>query len=309
VAAHLRTLTAYAELALEHLWRTWGRKASLLLFVFLGCAQGGASFSADQDQLEFRLREVIIQNRTAISSRDVAAVKQQLEPFGEAGTPLLIKLATTKWDGTDYAARTLLVMDMEAHGRLLFSLMPSLDRTVWGELMTVFFIEKIRNPEFPFSQELYKEAISTFHGPGPYYVCDDLIVRTIAHTGSSKDIQLLEKCPGTPVVVGSLARLGSEKHLAKIRQLLAIVPKKLTWKRYDELLKPLEAARVSGRRELVPVLCRYIYIPAIADHDMVGDTAIVAMDALEAILRDGRFPEPKFWYAECEKYGVKRQRR
>ena len=279
-----------------------------MLFVFVGCAQVDASFSADQDQLEFRLREVIIQNRTAISSRDLAAVKHQLEPFGEAGIPLLIKLATTKWDGTDYAARALLVMDMDAHGRFLFSVMPSLDRTVWSELMVVFFTEKLRNPHFPFSHELYNEALSSFHGPGPYHLCGDLIVKTIAYTGSSKDIPLLEKCPQTPSAVGSLARLGSQKHIAAISQRLAMVPKRMTWKKYDELLKPLEAAGISGSKELVPLLCRYIYIPTIHDHDVVGDTSTIAMMALEEILRDGRFPEPNFWYAECEKYEVKRQR-
>jgi hypothetical protein len=214
-----------------------------------------------------------ILNRPRVSSSKSACQEhaEDLKSFGDSAIPLLASLLN---EFSFVASQTMLEIDSNKAGPLLFSSMPKSDHFVQFFTFSFFIQSMNKGEKLPFARELHDAAVRCLEA-GTDSDAAEMELIAIGFTGSDSDYPLLEHIyeshpPMEAGVViglkaasaGALARLGHEKYLKEIEVILAEpIPARIPPTRAAQLQRAMSKAGFSQNPRFIPLLARHLGDP------------------------------------------------
>ncbi len=212
---------------------------------------------------------------------------EALKPFGEETLPLLAEFLTGDFD-LSYEALQTMLLDPDRAAPLVLAAIPRMQGQP-GEIALEVYTSAARdNPAFPHRRELHDAALGVLARGA-----DMAAVNALGVVGSESDFPILEQVyqsqseskSGNALIrnasEAALARLGSQPHIANIKQQLSVVVKNTGDAAVFE--QGVRSAVFTGNKDFIPLLCAHLHDPSwdFGDYgDYPSQTAELAIDAL-----------------------------
>jgi hypothetical protein len=216
---------------------------------------------------------------------------EALKPFGEETLPLLAEFLTGDFDLSYEALQTMLIDPDRAAPRVIAAI-PRMQGQPQQIAFEVYTNAARDNPAFPHRRELHDAAFSALTRGG-YLSPNMAAVSALGVVGSELDFPILEQVyqnqsdskSGNALIrnasEAALARLGSQPHIANIKQQLSTVVKNTGDAAVFE--QGAKSAVFTGNQDFVPLLCAHLHDPSwdFGDYgDYPSQAAELAIDAL-----------------------------
>jgi hypothetical protein len=237
------------------------------------------------------VEQILRTPRVNLSTKPGQEHAEALKPFGEETLPLLAEFLTGDFD-LSYEALQTMLLDPDRAAPLVLTAIPRMQGQP-GEIALEVYTSAARdNPAFPHRRELHDAAFSAVTRGG-YLSPDMAAVSTLGIVGSESDFPILEQVyqsqsdsrSGNALIrnasEAALARLGSQPHIANIKQQLSVVVKNTGDAAVFE--QGAKSAVFTGNKAFIPLLCAHLHDPSwnYGDYgDSPSDVAELAIDAI-----------------------------